>query len=97
MSLTEIARGENYCPDCGSPLRWVRLLSGRWIAVEPQPVLYIPGGGRKWLVSSSRWDADILKNCEVWKPGMIREGLKKGYLPHKFTACGTGRRIGSKR
>lgn len=92
MAFTEKVRGDRYCPECGSPLRWVRLLSGRWIAVEPQPVLYIPGGGRKWLVSARRYDADILKDCEIWKPGMIHDNLQRGYIPHLFTGCGRGRR-----
>lgn len=92
MSLTRSSRGEAYCPECGSKLRWARLLSGRWIALEPQPILYIPHQGRNWLVDRWRLDTEILKDCKIWKKGMPRENLKKGFLPHAFTECGTGRR-----
>lgn len=88
MSLTERTRGADYCPECGEAVKWIRLMSGQWIAVQPEPVLYIPHAGRRWLVEGKRWDADILKDCDIWEPGKVKDNLKKGFLPHKFTECG---------
>ena len=48
-TLTEPSRGDDFCPLCGAQVKWIRLISGRWIAVEPEPVLYVDGG-RQWLV-----------------------------------------------
>lgn len=87
MPLTYRDRGERFCERCGCEIKWIKLLSGRWIAVEPQPILYIPGGGRKWLVENRNQDADIIKDCEIWKPGMIMDNLKKGFMPHAWM-CG---------
>lgn len=84
MPLTEKVRGGRFCEKCGSEIKWIHLLSGSWIAVEPMPVMYIPHSGRKWLVEGKNRDAVILKDCEIWKPGMLHDRLKKGYLPHKW-------------
>lgn len=88
MPLTERSKGERFCPKCGSELKWIRLLSGAWIAVEPMPVLYIPHGGKKWLVEGRNRDADIIKDCEIWKAGMLHDNLRKGYMPHKWQCAG---------
>lgn len=85
MPLTQAYRGDDYCPICGSEIKWIRLLNNRWIAVEPEPVLYIPHGGKKWLIEGRRWDAEFLKDCEIWKPGMLRNNIKRGFFPHEWT------------
>lgn len=84
--LTEASRGSEYCPDCGGQIKWVRLLSGRYIAVDPEPVMYIDGG-RDWLVERTKYEADIKNHCRIWRPGMLTGGIKYGYKPHKWT-CG---------
>lgn len=80
-TLTEPSRGDDFCPLCGAQVKWIRLISGRWIAVEPEPVLYVDGG-RQWLVDDKRYEADIRKRCKVWKPGIVSHGIRKGYRPH---------------
>ena len=74
----------NFCPDCGEEIRWTRLESGMWIAVNAMPVYYLPGGGKRWLVASLKWDTVILKDCKIWDKGMPAAGLKRGYSPHVF-------------
>lgn len=88
MSLTNRHRGERFCPRCGCELKWIRLLSGSWIAVEPEPIYYEPRAGRSWLVEGRKWDAEILKDCKIWRRGMPTEGLKKGYKPHAWECEG---------
>ena len=46
----------------------MRLVSGRWIAVQEEPVLYIPDAGKRWLVEGINYDAEILKGCLVYEP-----------------------------
>ncbi|MEA4922197.1 MAG: hypothetical protein VB031_02380 [Eubacteriaceae bacterium] len=92
--LTSNTRGPDHCEKCGAPLRWIRLLTGSWIACDPKPVIYMPGAGKQWLVEGVRRDAEILKDCKIYKRGdkMDREQIKTGYTPHAWT-CGEGRRI----
>ncbi|QAT43467.1 hypothetical protein [Aminipila luticellarii] len=89
MRLTDRHRGPDFCPDCGEKIKWVRLISDMWIAVNEEPVLFIPGEGRRWLVEYLNWDAVILKDCLIYEPfkGMNRTKVKKGYMPHVWT-CG---------
>lgn len=90
MALTSKYRGSWYCPNCGEVIKWVRLVSGRWIAVQEEPVLYIPDAGRRWLVEGINYDAEILKDCLVYEPfkGMDRSKVKYGYMPHVFACPG---------
>ena len=81
--LTEKSKGENFCPACGAQVKWIRMTSGRWISVEPEPILYVDGG-RNWLVEGKPFNADMKKRCKIWKPGMIMQGVKKGYKPHMW-------------
>lgn len=81
--LTEQSRGADFCPACGAQVKWIRLLSGRWICVDPEPVLYGPGG-RDWLVTGRNFEADITKKCKIWRPGLLPLKLKKGYKPHAW-------------
>lgn len=87
-TLTEPSRGEDYCSACGSHIKWIRLMSGRWVAVEPEPVLYLDGG-RNWLIEDRSYDADIKKNCRIWRPGMLLAGVHKGYKPHAWECDAT--------
>lgn len=79
--LTEKSKGESFCPVCGAEVKWIRMTSGRWISVDPEPILYLDGG-RNWLVEDKVFDADIIKTCKIWHPGMLTQGVKKGYKPH---------------
>lgn len=81
--LTEKTRGEQFCQKCGSYIKWARLDSGRWIAIEPEPTIY-RDGGKRWLVTGSRWSAQISKNCSVWRPGQPTEETRKGHEIHAF-------------
>lgn len=87
MQFTDTTRGPDFCPDCGEKIKWIRLLSGMWIAVNEEPVLYIEGSGKRWLVEYVKWDATIIKDCQIYKPGLgmdLTHPLKKGYKPHVF-------------
>ena len=85
--LTSGIRGDDYCNRCGEYVRWIRLISGRWIAVNRQPILYIPHAGNRWLVTG--FDDQIARDCLIFKPykGMDKSKLKRGYEIHAFT-CG---------
>ncbi len=88
MRFTDITRGPDFCPKCGEYVKWIRLISGMWIAVNEQPVLYVPGAGKMWLVEYVKWDATILKDCLIYRPGLeidLSEPLAKGYEPHVFS------------
>lgn len=52
--LTSPVRGSDFCEKCGLEVMWIRLLSGSWIAVDPEPVLYIPDEGKRWLIEGRR-------------------------------------------
>lgn len=86
--LTERNRGPDFCPRCGCEVRWARLFSGRWISTDPEPVLYLPEQGRQTLVTPRRWDADLIRDCKIWRPGMLTEGIRRAYMPHKFSCEG---------
>ena len=90
MALTSKYRGNWYCDTCGEVIKWVRLISGMWIAVQEEPVLYIPGEGKRWLVEYQNYDAVILKDCLIYEPfkGMDRSKVKYGYMPHVFVCPG---------
>lgn len=88
MPLTEKTRGGNYCRICGEEVKWIRLMSERWIAVDPEPVLYVPEVGRKWIVEGRNWDAEIIKDAEIWRRGMSRENVKHGFIPHAWECHG---------
>lgn len=81
--LTEAARGGDFCPRCGSYIKWSRLGSGRWIATDPEPVLY-RSGGNEWLIIGNKWDAEIRKDCRTWRPGDPTDSIKKGKRIHAF-------------
>lgn len=81
--LTEAARGGDFCPRCGCYIKWSRLSSGRWIATDPEPVLY-RSGGNEWLIIGNKWDADIRKDCRTWRPGDPTDSIKKGKRIHAF-------------
>ena len=84
MALTQRCKGDRFCPHCGEEVRWIKLLSGSYIAVDLQPILYIPHDGREWLVEGRRRDAEILKDCRIWKAGMLKDNLRRGYRPHAW-------------
>lgn len=90
MALTSRTRGNWYCEYCGECIHWIRLISGMWIAVQEEPVLYIPGEGNRWLVEDCRYDAEILRDCLIYRPfqGMDRSKVKYGYMPHAFVCPG---------
>lgn len=92
MGFTSKTRGEDFCPECGEVVKWVRLISGMWIMVQEAPVMYIPGDGKMWLIDG-KWDAVILKDCLIYKAfnGMDRSKIKKAYEPHVFK-CGSNRK-----
>lgn len=81
--MTEASRGGNFCPKCGSYIKWSRLDSGRWIATDPEPVLYYDGG-REWLVIGNKWEAAIIKDCRIWRAGEPTDNIKKGRRIHAF-------------
>lgn len=90
MALTRKYRGDWYCHECGEVIKWVRLISGMWIAVQPEPVLYIPGEGRRWIVEYTNYDAEFIKDCLMYEPfkGMDRSKVRYGYMPHAWVCPG---------
>jgi hypothetical protein len=85
------ARGPDFCPCCGEELRWVRLMSGMWAAVQPCPVLYLPGAGRDWLIDA-KWDGEILRDCLTYRRGLGIDPrkLRLGYAQHAYRCCMRG-------
>lgn len=57
-----------------------------WIAVQREPVLYLPGEGKEWLIEAVKYDAIIMKDCRIFRPGknMDVSNLKRGYRPHAW-------------
>ena len=90
MALTQKYKGDWYCPHCGEVIKWVRLMSGMWIAVQTEPVLFIPGEGKRWLVEYTNYDAEFMKDCLIYKggQGMNTEKIEKGYMPHVWVFPG---------
>lgn len=90
MALTQKYKGGLGCPYCGEVVKWVRLMSGMWIAVQPEPVLYIPGEGKRWLVEYMNYDADFMKDCLIYErgKGMDTSKVQKGYMPHAWVCPG---------
>lgn len=90
MALTQKYKGDWYCPHCGEVIKWVRLMSGMWIAVQTEPVLFIPGEGKRWLVEYTNYDAEFMKDCLIYKGGqwMNTEKIEKGYMPHVWVCPG---------
>lgn len=90
MALTSRYRGGLGCENCGEVIKWVQLTSGMWIAVQPQPILYIPGEGKRWLVAYQNYDAMILKDCLIYErgKGMDLDKIQLGYMPHAFVCPG---------
>ena len=90
MALTSRYRGNWYCEYCGEVIKWVRLISGRWIAVQEEPILYIPGAGKEWLIEYRNYDAEFLKDCLIYRPfrGMDYSKVVKGYMPHAWVCPG---------
>ena len=90
MALTQKYRGGLGCERCGEVIKWVRLMSGMWIAVQTKPVLYIPGEGKRWLVEYTNYDAEIMKDCLIYEPfkGMDVSKVQKAYMPHVFVCPG---------
>lgn len=90
MALTQKYRGGLGCELCGEVVKWVRLISGLWIAVQPEPVLFIPGEGRNWLISFDNYDAIFMKNCLIFKrgKGMDTSKVIEGYMPHAWVCPG---------
>ena len=70
--------------------RWVRLMSGMWIAVQPEPVLFIPGEGKRMLVEYRNYDAEMIRNCLIYErsKNMDTSKVVKGYMPHAFVCPG---------
>ena len=87
MSFLSRQRGTDFCPSCGEKVRWIKLITGMWIAVSEQPVLYIPGEGKMWLIEYVRTDAVIMKDCLIYKSGkgMNMNNIQKAYEPHSFS------------
>lgn len=84
-------RGPEYCELCGEKIRWKKLITDMWIAVNETPVLYIPGEGKNWLVENApNGSAVILKDCQIYKPGkgMDTTKVKYGLEPHVWTCPG---------
>lgn len=90
MALTQKFRGDLGCESCGEVVKWIRLLSGMWIAVQPEPVLYIPGQGNRWLVEYTNYDATIMKDCLIFErgKGMDIDKVELGYMPHAWVCPG---------
>jgi hypothetical protein len=88
MEFLSRIRGPDFCPHCGEHLRWVRLVSGMWAAVQDDPVLYIPNEGYFWLIDA-RWDGQIVKDCLIYRGGcgMDIRKLKIGYEQHYYRCC----------
>jgi hypothetical protein len=81
-------KGPEFCPYCGEEIRWVRLLSGMWAAVQVNPVLYIPGAGRARLIDA-RWGGEIMPDCLIYRGGrgMDTKKIKVGYEEHVYRCC----------
>lgn len=90
MALTQKYKGGLGCENCGEVIKWVRLMSGMWIAVQPEPILYIPGEGKRWLVEYCNYDAEILKDCLIFErsKGMDTSKVEYGYMPHAWVCPG---------
>jgi hypothetical protein len=94
FKYTDKIRGPDFCPNCGEEIRWARFTSGMWTAVQPYPVLYIPGAGRARLLDSKR-DAEIMRDCLIYRGGrgMDAGKAKIGYEQHFYRCSGrTGAR-----
>lgn len=87
MQFTSRQRGPDFCPDCGEKIRWIRLITGMWIAANEEPILFLPGEGKMWLIEYTKWDAILMKDCLIFKPGegMNTEKVQKAYEPHVFS------------
>ncbi len=90
MSLTQNRRGDDFCPYCGEYVEWVRMISGMWIAIDPVPVFYLPGEGKEWIIEYTKWDAEFMKDCKIYRPGrgMNFRECEKGYMPHAWECPG---------
>ncbi|WP_428259669.1 hypothetical protein [Gallibacter sp. Marseille-QA0791] len=90
MALTQKYKGGLGCERCGEVIKWVRLMSGMWIAVQPEPVLFIPGEGKRMLVEYRNYDAEMIRNCLIYERGKNMDTSKvvKGYMPHAFVCPG---------
>jgi hypothetical protein len=85
MNFLSRVRGDDFCPHCGEKIRWIRLITNMWIAVQEQPVLYVPEKGKMWLIDT-KWGGTILKDCLIYKRGLgidLKE-IKRGYEPHIY-------------
>jgi hypothetical protein len=92
FSFIDRIRGPDFCPYCGEELRWVRLISGMWAAVQPDPVLYIPGKGRAHLIDA-KWDGEIITDCLIYRGGRGMDARKAriGYEQHMYRCCMRGK------
>jgi hypothetical protein len=85
MEFISKYRGPDFCPYCGEELRWVRLVSGMWAAVQVDPVRYVPYAGRATLIDS-RWDGSRVRGCLIYRGGrgIDTSKLKTGYEEHVY-------------
>jgi hypothetical protein len=85
-------RGPGFCPLCGEEIRWARLISGMWAAVQPYPVFYIPGEGRARLVDG-KWDGEIITGCLIYRGGrgMDASKARMGWEQHGYRCRMRGR------
>lgn len=69
------------CPQCGAPVRWVRLWDGTWSPCDEEPVLYsFPGGKTKYKIIAKR---DVVLNA-VPRP-KAGDKPRYGRIPHYYT------------
>ena len=71
---------------CGLPVRWVHIDTGEWVPCDREPVLFLPGKGKMWLVKRG----ELLFDCRIYRPGDSGKPVY-GLDPHVFT-CSRMRR-----
>lgn len=69
------------CPQCGKPIRWVRLWDGQYCPCDDEPVLFSFEKSGKHTVVVKR---DLIENVSLSTPE--NEKPRYGRLPH-FYSC----------
>lgn len=75
------------CKACGTLIEWVRTPAGRYMPVDPEPVLVIEGGGTDRFVT----DEGAVLLGRLARPEERRLDTPAVFVPHWKTCIGAGR------
>ena len=75
------------CRGCGAQIDWITTREGKYMPVDPEPVLVAEGGGTDRYVTGE--GAVILGRPAL--PGDKRPGLEAAFVPHWKTCRASGR------